>query len=233
MEPLYITKAKAMLGEQEIPGVKDNAKILELYALSGHPEVKHDEVPWCAAFVGGSLAKGNKPNTGTLLARDYEKYGVKLDEPEEHCIGVMQRGASGWTGHVGFVTEWNDQYVWMLGGNQKDGVNVSKFPRSKFTAFVKPADKNMDVPVQELVSDSRRMSLQAWASRIYSIGAAGTAAVWHYSQEVVQLAKDNAGLVLLGVVGVTWVLLKILHVFSVREYADGRYVPAKQKEEMV
>ena len=120
MEPGYITQAKALLGEKEIAGKLDNPKIIELYADAGHDEIQHDEVPWCAAFVGACLARANLPNTGTLLALDYKNYGVPTEgnQPELYCIGVKTRGSSTWEGHVGFVVAFDDDTVSLLGGNQ-------------------------------------------------------------------------------------------------------------------
>jgi hypothetical protein len=41
---------------------------VKFYAESGHPEVKHGSVPWCAAFLGGVLHESGLKGTGTLSA---------------------------------------------------------------------------------------------------------------------------------------------------------------------
>jgi uncharacterized protein (TIGR02594 family) len=135
----WLRQAIAMLGTYEAPGAKNNPKIVELYAEAGHPNIQHDSVPWCAAFVGAMLRRAKLPSTGGLAAREYEGYGEKLKAPEFGCIGVKKRGSVGWQGHVGFVVAANSSTIWMLGGNQADRVSVAAFPRSTFTAFRWPA----------------------------------------------------------------------------------------------
>jgi hypothetical protein len=49
--------AKSYLGTKEFEGPADNPKIMEMYKSVGHDWVEHDEVAWCAAFVGQCLEK--------------------------------------------------------------------------------------------------------------------------------------------------------------------------------
>jgi uncharacterized protein (TIGR02594 family) len=228
MKPNYIVEAEALLGEKEVKGKLANEKIVELYADAGHPDVVSDEVPWCAAFVGACLARSNKPHTGTLLARDYLKYGKKLKKPQEYSIGVMRRGNSSWEGHVGFVVDFNDTHVWLLGGNQNNSVNITRYPRSQFLGFTVPEEKTMDITTPELVKSSRRMTKQNWFQRAYATIAAGVAGLWAAAPQVLELARDNAGWVLLGFLGLGWLSLQLLKGDSVREYREGRYQPNSQ-----
>ncbi len=230
MEPRYITEAKALLGEKEIKGRLANEKIVELFKDSGHNTVISDEVPWCSAFVGACLARANKPHTGSLVARSYLNYGKKLDEPEINCIGIMKRGNSSWEGHVGFVVAFDKTSVTLLGGNQKNSVSIQKFPRKSFIGFVVPKEETMDMSEASVVNDSRRLTLQTWGERIYATGAAAIAGIWAFAGQIVELAKDNVGLVLLTTVGLGWLLLKVLKGMSIREYRQGRYQPKKQWE---
>lgn len=48
----------------------DNPRVLAYYREAGVPQ-DHDEVPWCAAFVGAVLARCGVQGTGSLLARSY------------------------------------------------------------------------------------------------------------------------------------------------------------------
>lgn len=231
MEPRYIVEAKALLGEKEVKGKLANEKIVELFKDSGNPTVVSDEVPWCAAFVGACLARANKPNTGSLVARDYLKYGTKLKGPKVNSIGIMRRGNSSWEGHVGFVTQFDKDWVWMLGGNQSNSVSVQKFARSKFLGFVEPTEKVADLPKKEVVKDSKRMKTQTWLERIQVILATAIAGIWTFAQEIVSIAQQNMGWVLLGFVGVSWLSYKILQSMSMKEYSEGRYLPSGQWEE--
>lgn len=231
MEPRYIVEAKALLGEKEIKGRLANERIKELYADAGHPEVVSDEVPWCAAFVGATLARANKPNTGSLVARDYVKYGNRLKSPKKYCIGVMRRGNSSWEGHVGYVMDFDRDWVWMLGGNQSNSVNVQRFPRNKFIAFVEPKEEDKDVAPKEVIASSTRLKTQTWVERIYAAGAAALATIWTFAGQILDIAKDNMGLVLLGVLGFGWLALKVIKAMSMKEYRQGRYLPSGQWED--
>lgn len=70
--------ARADEGTWEWAGADNNPVVVAYYAEAGHPEIKDDSVPWCAAFVGAVLAKAGVQGTGSLLARSYEKWGEKV-----------------------------------------------------------------------------------------------------------------------------------------------------------
>lgn len=133
----WLALAKSYLGLKESAGAADNSKVVALYALAGHPEVKHDSVAWCAAFVSAVLAKAHIKNPQTLWALDYAKWGQPLDKPILGCVGVKKRNGGG---HVGFVVGANEKSIILLGGNQGDAVSVAAFPRENFVAFRWPAE---------------------------------------------------------------------------------------------
>lgn len=142
VELSWMNIARSYLGTHEGVGTADNPKVVELYALVGHPEVKHDSVPWCAAFVGGMLAKASLHHTGTLWALDYAKWGTALKEPIYGCVGVKTRKTStgAVAGHVGFVVGATKEEIIMLSGNAQDSVSIAAFPRSNFVAFRWPSE---------------------------------------------------------------------------------------------
>ena len=136
MMPLWMKIAYQYLGTLERPGAANNPVIVDMYALSGNPGVKHDSVPWCAAFVGACLRKAGHTPTGSLMARSYEKWGLKLNDPFFGAVGVKSRaGGAAWQGHVGFVVGATKDRIFLLGGNQGDAVSVASFPRRDFTAY--------------------------------------------------------------------------------------------------
>ena len=142
--PKHIEIARTYLGLKEIRGPVNNAKIVRMFSLAGHPEIKADEVPWCAAFVAACLAEAGMVNEVSsslrLWAAAYSKLGTALKEPVYGCVGVKTRNGGG---HVGFVVAANKSRVWLLGGNQGDSVSVASFPRAGFTAFRLPAGVNV------------------------------------------------------------------------------------------
>jgi uncharacterized protein (TIGR02594 family) len=108
--PKWLQTALEYVGTAEITGRADNPVIMQFYRDCGHDEIEHDEVAWCAAFVGACLKRAGKPTSApvvtNLLARSYLKYGKKLDAPVPGCIAVWARGKPP-SGHVGFVVKVN------------------------------------------------------------------------------------------------------------------------------
>lgn len=136
--PPWLKEAAKNLGVHEGVGAANNPTVVQFYADAGFPGIKHDDVAWCAGFVGAMLKRAGYKPSGSLAARSYEAYGVNLHKPMFGCIGVKKRAGGGWLGHVGFVVAYDGSRVWMLGGNQGDKVSVAGFPVAQFTAFVVP-----------------------------------------------------------------------------------------------
>jgi uncharacterized protein (TIGR02594 family) len=234
VKPKYFQEAERLLGLKEISGKGTAKEITSLWSDAGMPEIKDDETPWCAAFANGCLVRGNKPSTKSGLARSFlfpenkDKY-EQLSKPEKYCIGIMKRGNSSWSGHVGFVTDFDDKYVWMLGGNQGNQVSIAKFPRSSFkgqgVGFAKPLAKATDVTKEELKKDSRQLKVGGWFEKIQlavggAIGAAYT--VWDAGKQFIQ---DNTSLVLIGTVVIAWFGYKVIESYTINAYREGRYLP--------
>jgi uncharacterized protein (TIGR02594 family) len=125
--------ARGYIGTTEGPGPLDNPVIMEMYASVGQSHVEHDAVAWCAAFVGHCLEKAGIRSTRKLNARSYLDWGVpvEMSEARQGDIGVIPRGTSGWQGHVFFIDRVEGAWVWGLGGNQNNAVNVKRYPVAK------------------------------------------------------------------------------------------------------
>ena len=125
--------ARSYIGTTEGPGTADNPVIMEMYASVGHDWVEHDSVAWCAAFVGHCLERAGIRSTRKLTARSYLDWGVPVDvaEAQQGDIGVIPRGRSNWQGHVFFIDRIEGAWVWGLGGNQSNAVNIKRYPVSR------------------------------------------------------------------------------------------------------
>lgn len=125
--------ARGYIGTTEGPGPENNPVIMAMYASVGHDWVEHDSVAWCAAFVGHCLEQAGIRSTRKLTARSYLDWGIPVEiaEAQPGDIGVIPRGASSWQGHVFFIDRIEGPWVWGLGGNQSDAVNVKRYPVSK------------------------------------------------------------------------------------------------------
>lgn len=133
--------AKRHIGTREIPGPKDNPKIVGWFEHVGHAWVVDDETAWCAAFVGAMLEEAGLQSTRKLNARSYMDWGasVPLGAIQEGDIVVLWRESrDSWKGHVGFFAGWdendragNGSGVFVLGGNQSNSVNIQEYPRAR------------------------------------------------------------------------------------------------------
>lgn len=138
--PNWMPIAQSYQGQKEIRGAKDNPVIVNYFDAVGHGWVKDDETPWCAAFVGAVLAEAGLAHTGSLAARSYLKWGKRVSDPKYGDIVVFWRGKkSGWQGHVGFYIKEDKTHVYVLGGNQRNAVNVSRYSKSKILGFRRPS----------------------------------------------------------------------------------------------
>lgn len=123
-------------GTKEITGKSHNKKILEYFSEIGHAWVRDDETAWCAAFVNWVLKKAGTEGTGRLNARSFLKWGQKLEQPYLGCLVVLWRiSKKSPYGHVGFYINSDDDWVWILGGNQNNEVKISKYPKSRILEF--------------------------------------------------------------------------------------------------
>lgn len=136
--PEWLKLARAEIGTHEASGSQDNPRVLKFYADAGHREIKHDSVPWCAAFVGAMLERSGTPSAKSLSARDYLNWGKKLDKPQLGCVCVFSRGdAHGWQGHVGFYAgeDHLSDTILLLGGNQSDQVSITKQSKKRLLGY--------------------------------------------------------------------------------------------------
>ena len=68
-QPPWLSAAWRELGQKEIGGQSDNARIVGYFREAGHAYVKDDETAWCAAFLGAMLERAGRRSTGSLRAR--------------------------------------------------------------------------------------------------------------------------------------------------------------------
>jgi len=154
--------ARSYIGTTEGPGPADNPVIMEMYASVGHDWVEHDNVAWCAAFVGHCLERAGIRSTRKLTARSYLDWGIPIEVPDaqQGDIGIIPRGTSSWQGHVFFIDRMEGKWVWGLGGNQDDAVNVKRYPVSKLLGVRRAGN----------VAPSMKMSVEAVQRRLKDLG---------------------------------------------------------------
>ena len=145
-QPRWLELAWADLGIAEAPGDADNPLVVRYYADAGHPEVRSDDVAWCAAFVGACLERAGIAGTRSLMARSYLAWGEAAPEPRVGALAVLSRGPDTDIGHVGFLVGLTEANVVLLGGNQADTVSVQSFARSRLLGLRWPATSAASQP---------------------------------------------------------------------------------------
>jgi uncharacterized protein (TIGR02594 family) len=92
-QPAWIDLALTEIGQRELGGAADNPRIFSFYRDVGHPEAAHDEVAWCAAFVGAALERSGIGCTRSLLARSYLSWGEAMAMAKFGAVAVFPRGS--------------------------------------------------------------------------------------------------------------------------------------------
>lgn len=92
-------------------------------------------IAWCAGFMNAIEKECGRAGTGKLTARSYLKYGYPVDKPKIGDIVVLKRGRLPWQGHVGIYIEQEGDYIKVLGGNQKNSVCYSYYPKADVLGY--------------------------------------------------------------------------------------------------
>ena len=133
--------ARKKLGIQEIPGRKAQAFIVECLKSTtlGKPENESDETPWCSAFANRVMELAGYDGTKSAWARSWLDWGREPTDDEfgEGVIVILERGEN--SGHVGFLEDWEEGRVKLLGGNQGNAVGSAWFPLSRVLGYRVPA----------------------------------------------------------------------------------------------
>jgi uncharacterized protein (TIGR02594 family) len=134
------TLARRFKGIKEIKGPEHSAQILAILQRAAS-WVKRDEVAWCSAFVNYIMWLMDLPQTNHLRARSWLRVGEDIPIEYAHrgwdVVILTRAGATmdptviNASGHVGFYVRHDDNWIWVLGGNQSDSVNIRRLSRSR------------------------------------------------------------------------------------------------------
>lgn len=152
--------ASKEVGVKEVAGKGNNQRVVKYHAYARLDNdltmAQPDSTAWCASFVAFVLEYHcGMGSTNSMLARSYQKWGISTrKKPLPGDIVVFSRNNSTWQGHVGFYLKSDKNYVWCLGGNQRDSVNVAKYPKN--SSRMKLLDirrSSKHVPITEPMED--------------------------------------------------------------------------------
>lgn len=122
-EPPWLIEARRLIGTREIPGPSHNSFIARGWARLGAPWYNDDETPWCGLFVAHCIEAAGLPYpSGGMFARAKSWAGWgKACAPMLGAVVVFGRQGGG---HVGFLVGQSRSSWYVLGGNQKNAVNI-------------------------------------------------------------------------------------------------------------
>lgn len=133
-----IHKALTQYGIKEIQGpVSNNPEIIKYFVASSQLWVKTDETAWCSAFVNWVAKETGHEYTGELNARSW----LKVGEPIEHfqrvgdVVVLWRVSKKDWRGHVGLFISEDEDYIWILGGNQGNMVCIKPYPKHRLLGY--------------------------------------------------------------------------------------------------
>lgn len=134
---MQIAEAFERMGVIEQPGTKHHPLILWFHQQTSL-KATTDEVPWCSAFACAVMEMAGHKSPRSAAARDWLKWGMKLDQPAYGCIVVFDRSdpsnknAAHVAFYMGIKTPPN---LSVLGGNQSNSVRISPYPESDVIGY--------------------------------------------------------------------------------------------------
>lgn len=134
-----ILKALSQYGIREVNGNKDHPQILAYFESLGFDGSKlQEETAWCSAYVNWVAKECGYPYSGKLNARSWLTIGQATETPDIGDIVVLWRESpESWKGHVGFYISQNQQYIYLLGGNQKNMVCIQPYDKKRVLDYRK------------------------------------------------------------------------------------------------
>lgn len=135
------------LGVREVPGTVANPRILEYFkvtSLKNSKLAQSDETPWCSAFACWAMEQSGIESPRNTMAKSWLRWGVAapkdaLGAPPYGSVVVLWRNIpQGASGHVAFFVKFQGPKVWLLGGNQANGVTFAAYPRARILSFRLP-----------------------------------------------------------------------------------------------
>ena len=127
---------------------KPNPIVLSFYESFATWKITDTQTAWCSAFMNSIFASCGYEYSGSLVARSWLTVGETVTEPKPGDIVVFWRDKpSSWKGHVAMFISQDKKYIYALGGNQSNMVNIQKYPKNQVLKFKRP---------RKLVSPSSR-----------------------------------------------------------------------------
>lgn len=130
--PAVLEQALAFHGLREVAGAGDNPVILDMAREVGlSADYRHDETPWCGLGLAVAVKRaGYDLPDSPLWALSWREWGKPVSQAALGDILVFRRVGGG---HVGIYVGEDDDAYHVLGFNQSDACNITRFGRSTWT----------------------------------------------------------------------------------------------------
>lgn len=137
--PKMLEEARKLCGTFEVPGPADNPVILGWAKEAGLTKAfTADSIPWCGLFMAVVAKRAGKAVVeDPLWARNWAKFGKSADGAQLGDVLVFRRAQS--SGHVGLYVGEDYGAFHVLGGNQSDGVTITRIARERCISIRRPA----------------------------------------------------------------------------------------------
>jgi uncharacterized protein (TIGR02594 family) len=131
MEEKFYTIAKSQMGVHELPGKQQEKKILEYHSCTSL-KATDEGISWCSSFANWVVKQAGVKGTNSAAARSWLKWGKPITKPIKGCIVVFTRTGGG---HVSFYVTEDENFIYCLGGNQGDTVNISGYKKDRLLGY--------------------------------------------------------------------------------------------------
>lgn len=123
-------------GLKEVPGEQDNPEIVSMFHTIGYNWVQDDETSWCSASLNYFCFRLGYERSGKLDARSWLTVGEEVTTPQIGDVVVFWRiNPQAWQGHVGLYINEDKNYIYVLGGNQKDMMCIIPYPKIQLLGY--------------------------------------------------------------------------------------------------
>ena len=126
--PYSIAESFKYITEEPGSG-RDHPLIMAMLTLD-HNWPKHDEVAWCSALPNFIHHMLGLERSKSLMAQSWLQHGVRIELSDARIgfdLVVLSRDGHPDWGHCGYYSGHRKNYIYLLGGNQSNGVNVAQF----------------------------------------------------------------------------------------------------------
>jgi len=123
-------------GLSEVSGPKSNPELIAMGEDLGFDIEDDSTTAWCSLAMNYYAKKCGYEITNSLSARSWLKMPIMVLKPQVGDIVVLWRvSSSDWRGHVGIFVNWDEKFVYVLGGNTNNMISIAPYSRNRILGF--------------------------------------------------------------------------------------------------